>query len=262
LNGRREAWRVALGVIADHPLLGAGPSTFALRWTENRRDASLYIIQPHSLELELLSELGVVGLCLFLAFLGLACRSVAGGARAVGGTAAGCLAIVVLQASYDWTWSFPGLVVPALLIVGAAATGRRLRIGLPLAIAGVGVAAFAAAAIAGPYLANRKVEAAQAVLASDPSAAWLRAESATRFDPWSEEAHATLAAIAGSVGKYRLEAQEYNRAARLALRPWVDYYHEAAAWRHAGVPARAAAVCRLARSQNPLEPLLQRPPCG
>jgi O-antigen ligase len=65
LTGRRDAWRVARGMIASDPIAGAGQGTFAAEWAAERRIEGLYVLQPHSLELELLSELGVVGLVLF-----------------------------------------------------------------------------------------------------------------------------------------------------------------------------------------------------
>jgi O-antigen ligase len=262
LNGRREAWRVALGAAAAHPILGAGTATFALRWTEKRRLAGLYIIQPHSLELELLSELGVVGLGAFLAFIALTYRGIARSARGVGGVAAGVVSIVLIQASYDWTWSFPGLVVPALLVVGAAcAGGTRLR--TPLAtILVITLVVVSGAAIAAPYLAHRQVDAARALQATDANAAWSHAQTAARLDPWDEEARSTEAAIAASLGKFSLAARKYHDAAALAAQPWADYYQEALAWQQAGFNARRLAACRAARAQNPLEPLLERDRCG
>ncbi|MGZ4407303.1 MAG: O-antigen ligase family protein [Gaiellaceae bacterium] len=262
LNGRREAWRVALGMIEAQPLLGEGPASFPLRWTENRRLGGLYIIQPHSLELELLSELGIVGLGVFLAFIVLAYRGVARAGRGVGGVAAGVISIVLLQASYDWTWSFPGIVVPALLIVGAAcAGGARLR-AVPATMLMVVLIVVSSAAITAPYLADRELSAAHALQTVDPEAAWRHAGAAAKLDPWDEEARSTQAAIAQSVGKFSLAAREYRDAAALAQDPWVDYYQEALAWQRAGFNARRLAACRAAQAQNPLEPLLREGQCG
>jgi len=261
LNGRRDAWRVALGAAAAHPLLGEGAARFALRWTEKRRLEGLYIIQPHSLELELLSELGIVGLSAFLAFVVLAYRGISRTSRGVGGTAAGVISIVLLQASYDWTWSFPGLVVPALLVVGAAcAGGVRLR-AVPVTVLIVALSVVSGGAIVAPYLAHRQVEAARAVQVADPTAAWSHAQAAAKLDPWDEEARSTQATIAESVGQFSLAAREYHDAAALALQPWVDYYQEAQAWSWAGFDARRLAACRAAQAQNPLEPLLERDQC-
>ena len=261
-NGRRDAWRVALGMIEAQPLLGEGPASFPLRWTEHRRLGSLYIIQPHSLELELLSELGIVGLASFLAFIVLTYRGVARAGRGVGGVAAAVISIVLVQASYDWTWSFPGLVVPALLIVGAAcAGGARLR-GTPATMLIVTLIAVSGAAITAPYLADRQLRAARALQVADPKAAWVRAQAAARLDPWNEEARSIQAAIAESAGKFSLAARRYQAAAAVAQAPWVDYYQEALAWQRAGFNGRRLAACRAAQAQNPLEPLLDRDQCG
>jgi O-antigen ligase len=260
LNGRREAWRVALGAAADHPLVGGGPASFALRWTEKRRLAGLYILQPHSIELELLSELGAVGLAAFLAFVVLAYRGIARSPQSVGGVAAGVISVVLIQASYDWTWSFPGLIVPALLMVGAAGVGGARRRAVPAA-AIIALLVVSGAAIAAPYLAHRQVDAARALQAVDPGAALSHARAAAKLDPWDEEAVSMEAAIAASVGKFALAAREYHDAAALAREPWVDYYQEALAWQRAGLNARRLAACRAARAQNPLEPLLQRDQC-
>lgn len=249
-------------MIEAQPLLGEGPASFPLRWTENRRLGSLYIIQPHSIELELLSELGIVGLGLFLAFVVLAYRGIARAGRTVGGVAAGVISIVLVQASYDWTWSFPGLVVPALLIVGAAcAGGARLRAN-PATMLIVALIVVSGAAITAPYLADRQLNTARALQVVDPKAAWKHAGAAVKLDPWDEEAHSMQASIAESLGKFSLAAREYRDAAALAQEPWVDYYQEALAWQRAGFDARRLAACRAAQAQNPLEPLLKRDQCG
>ena len=262
LDGRREAWRVALGMIEAHPLLGEGPASFPLRWTEDRRLAGLYIIQPHSLELELLSELGIVGLASFLAFVVLTYRGIARAGRGIGAVAAGVISIVLIQASYDWTWSFLGLVAPALLIVGAAcATGARFR-GTPATMLIVTLIVISGAAVTAPYLADRQLRSARALEASDPKAAWMHTQAAARLDPWNEEARSLQAAIAESVGKFSLAARRYRDAASVAQAPWADYYQEALAWQRAGFNARRLAACRAAQAQNPLEPLLERDQCG
>ena len=74
---------------------------------------------------------GIVGLAWFLAFLVLAYRGAARAAREHRrASRSGVLSIVLIQASYDWTWSFPGLVVPALILVGAACGGGRRLVGV------------------------------------------------------------------------------------------------------------------------------------
>ena len=64
-SNRYEYWKVALKVSADHPLAGVGPAasgsngSSAATIAERVRDA-------HSLELETLAELGLVGFALLL----------------------------------------------------------------------------------------------------------------------------------------------------------------------------------------------------
>ena len=72
LTGRRHVWRVALDAYADRPLLGEGSGRFARTWGVERWNKDLYVLQPHSLELELLSELGLPGLLALVCFVGFA----------------------------------------------------------------------------------------------------------------------------------------------------------------------------------------------
>ena len=67
-SNRYDYWRVALGSFADHPLAGTGTSGFRVDWQRERgrRDAAN---DAHSLYLETLAELGLVGLALLAAFL-------------------------------------------------------------------------------------------------------------------------------------------------------------------------------------------------
>src|SRR5260221_11956533 len=69
LNGRRQAWAVAWKMARQRPFVGAGQGQFARRWGTDRNVSTLYVLQPHSLELELLSELGAIGLGAFVVFI-------------------------------------------------------------------------------------------------------------------------------------------------------------------------------------------------
>src|SRR4029450_12094177 len=66
---RSELWQVAWDDYRDHPVLGSGPGTYEQYWNQQRP------IQPkvrdaHNLSLEVLAELGPVGLLLLLLALG------------------------------------------------------------------------------------------------------------------------------------------------------------------------------------------------
>ena len=65
---RLSYWRVAVDVAADHPIAGAGPGAFAVEWLR-RRTIDERVRNAHSLELQTLADLGLVGLALLAATL-------------------------------------------------------------------------------------------------------------------------------------------------------------------------------------------------
>src|SRR5581483_9838502 len=264
LNGRREAWRVAGGLISKHPLAGGGQSAFARAWTEDRQTAGLYIIQPHSLELELLGDLGVVGLALFAGFVVLLVRAV-GRTRRRSRAAAGIGVLIVClgQASFDWTWSFPALVAGALVVAGAVARPTAPA-SPPILLKALAVAAglAVAALLAGPYLSQRQVASARTLQTRDAAAAQRRAREAARIDPWNASAHFLQGRLAEAAGQPRAAADDYRAAARYSRQPWVDYFNEARALRAAGAPAAAWQACVRAAHANPAEKLVLTGPCG
>jgi hypothetical protein len=132
-NGRIAHWKVALrDGYEPHPLRGSGAGTYALLWAEHRK-TSFTVVDGHSLELETLGELGIVG----LALLGVALLTLFGGlgrrAWAEKGAWAGLTAAAVgwlAQASFDWLWETPAVTL-WLVAAGGLALGapvaRRAR---------------------------------------------------------------------------------------------------------------------------------------
>ena len=124
MGDRPSYWRVALEDAGRHPLLGSGAGSFDDVWIAHRpipvnaRDA-------HSLYLEVLAELGPVGLALLLAMLA---APLVGAARArgtpvVAAAASGYTAYLV-HAGLDWDWEYPvvtlaGLACGAGLLIAA-----------------------------------------------------------------------------------------------------------------------------------------------
>jgi O-antigen ligase len=119
-SNRYEYWKVALRVAADHPIAGVGTSGFAVEWLR-RRDINDAAKDAHSLELETLAELGLIGFALLSALL----VSVALAARRVyrydPGLAAGPIAgltLWALHAAIDWDWEMPALTLAAVVLAG------------------------------------------------------------------------------------------------------------------------------------------------
>lgn len=157
-SNRFDFWRVAWDEFERHPLLGDGARGFGPAYLVHGRSAETPR-RAHSLPLEVLSEQGVVGFALLALGLGaplaLVLRRLRRGDPAAAAAAGGALAWLV-QACVDWTWTIPAVTIPPLLLLGAAAARARGgvagRAAGPLAVA---LVAFAALALAPPWLAAR-----------------------------------------------------------------------------------------------------------
>ena len=67
---RYDYWRIAWKVWKNHPLIGVGAGNYTASYLLARRSGD-YVQNPHSLELQVVSELGVIGgLLLLLAVAG------------------------------------------------------------------------------------------------------------------------------------------------------------------------------------------------
>ena len=153
-NGRVAHWRVAVddGFHA-HPWHGTGAGTFALLWARHR-DSDEAVVDGHSLYIEALGELGLVGVALLagavlLVLVGLARRC---GGQARGAPWPALLATGIawaIHAGVDWDWEMPAasmwffaagglaLAAPAGAV---AARGRRSALRLVAGLALLGLA--------------------------------------------------------------------------------------------------------------------------
>ena len=120
---RGHYWRVALAAFARHPLAGVGSASFAVEWARHRGH-DFPAIDAHSIYIETLAELGLVGAALLLAFFAILAIGTARAARtaprdATVAAAAGVLAAFAVHIGLDWDWEMPAVSLIAL-ILGAA----------------------------------------------------------------------------------------------------------------------------------------------
>ncbi|MEA2353256.1 MAG: hypothetical protein QOJ14_1670 [Thermoleophilaceae bacterium] len=128
-TNRGHYWRVSLRAFERHPINGVGSGSFATVWARERgKDQPA--LDAHSLYLETLAELGVVGGLLLLAFVGATTAGVVRAARAGRGdavvvAAAAVLGAFAVHAGLDWDWEMPAVsLIP--LILAAAVLQRRI----------------------------------------------------------------------------------------------------------------------------------------
>jgi hypothetical protein len=237
---RDQYWLAALDAFASKPVTGIGAGNFGLYWNAHPK-VPLPLVNAHSLYLETLAELGILGLLLVVGFL--ATAAVTGWrvrAFAPGGEAAPGLAILAagaLTAGLEWTWQIPAAFVP-VIIVGGVLTAASAEVqvarsaravgesssgfGLGIAMIGFAWASIWAAGIL--LVSDLKIDSSRAAVArGDLAGAANDARDAASVEPWSPEPRLQLALVE-ELGR---DLPAARRAAGLAIdrapgdwRPW------------------------------------------
>ena len=118
---RYSYWGVALDAFARDPLVGTGSGGFAVEW-RRQQDRPEPAVDAHSLYVETLSELGLVGAVLLLAFMAGVVWATARLHRREPALVAGPAAALVVwavHAGLDWDWEMPALTGISLLLAAA-----------------------------------------------------------------------------------------------------------------------------------------------
>jgi hypothetical protein len=114
LNGRTVFWKAAWNDFTAHPIIGSGGATFHRYWMRHR-PVNVLVYNAHTLELETMAELGVIGLVIVLAAI--FAPIWAGVRRRAHPLAAAVTAAYVafmVESSGDWTWQLPGATIASL----------------------------------------------------------------------------------------------------------------------------------------------------
>jgi hypothetical protein len=118
-SNRYDYWSVALRAFASEPVRGVGAGGWSVDWLRWRH-VNEYATDAHSLELQTLAELGVVGVAFLAVFvLGLvyaARRALRGGPEAVGAVAG--LVVYFAHSPLDWDWQMPAVTLVAIALGG------------------------------------------------------------------------------------------------------------------------------------------------
>ena len=271
-SNRYDFWTVAWHGFEDEPIRGLGAENFQRLYLKEGQSTEKPRY-PHSLELEVLSGLGIVGALLLggalLALTAAGCRALFAAPEARGAAAAGLgiFAYWLVHASVDWFWAFFALTGSALAALAMAASlapaparetaeqparGRR-TVAL---VAGCVAAALLALAIAAPWLSAREVEQANDIWRQDPDAAFDALDRAETFNPLSTLPDATAGTIALRLDRtdeaklhFREVLEEDPQNAYAALELGLIASAE-------GNNAEARRMLRLALAQNPRDPLV------
>ena len=129
-GARYDYWRIAVEAWRDKPLAGLGAGGYSMPYFQQRRTTEA-VRQPHSIELQVLAELGLVGGALLLAWLAAVAWAIAramrrriDAARAhLLVAASGLFAAWLAQTSGDWLHLFPGSTGMALVAIAVLVRG-------------------------------------------------------------------------------------------------------------------------------------------
>ena len=241
---RYDIWRVALNEFRDHPVAGIGSRGFGPAYLVERNSPDTPA-RAHSFELDVLSELGIVGVVLLGAglvpfLLPLVWRT---RARDPGATAAfGGAAYWIAHGSVDWLWTVPACGLPFFLLLGIGGAGDErplLRRRTALVSAGV-LAAVVLVLFVPPWLSARLT------VHGDVSAA-------KRLDPLAVNPYLVAAARAPTpqAALVPLQAAVRKEPRVVELR-----FQLAKGYERAGRRAAARAELLAAKRIDPREPLL------
>ena len=133
LSGRQAHWDVAISYFRDHPVRGEGAGMFETQWLRSRSNPAT-AAHAHSLYLETLGELGLVGFTLLLAALvallgGLLARA-RGARRPMYAALFAAFLMWAVHSGVDYDWELPAVGLGLFAVIGLALAepgGRERR---------------------------------------------------------------------------------------------------------------------------------------
>jgi O-antigen ligase len=229
-KGRAEHWRVAWQQLEANPWLGAGAGSFEQHWYRDRR-VYTNVRDAHSLYLELVAELGPLGLALLLtALLAPIVAAARARRRPLVAGAAGAYVIYLAHAGVDWDWELTGVTFAALLLgAGLLVAGREERdarvMGAPVRLAGIAAALALSAFVVVGLGANSALDTARdAAARGDLTEVAKETATATRWAPWSYEPWDVLAQAQLDAGLSAQARRSYRRGIEKETWNWELWY--------------------------------------
>jgi O-antigen ligase len=234
-NNRLEWWRDALEVARAHPVGGTGSLTYEIARKRVRADGTP-VRQPHSVPLQLLSDLGAAGLLLGLLAVGAGAvgvtrslRRLDGAEREAGVALAMVPVVFLVHGLVDYSLDFVAVVAPTLVatavLLGAARPAVIVRSRLIWAAAAVAAATAGVVVLVSPALAEREVDRSTRLLDEKRlSAAADAARRARSLDPLALDPVYAAAAAADRLGDSALARALYTKATRMQPEnpePWI-----------------------------------------
>lgn len=222
-TGRWQQWETAAESFETRPLIGRGAGSFEAWWAQH---GSLpeFVSDAHSLYLETLAELGLIGFALIAALVAMGLvlsfvrlRRASGEARVTAAALSAAFLAYAAAAGVDWMWEMTVVTVVAIVVL-ALLTGSGLlppqgvarlpvlrgRLRVAVGAATVLIGALVIYGEAAPLLADARIVSSQrAVERGDTSTARQHALDARSLEPWASSPYLQLALIDEQSGNLR-----------------------------------------------------------
>jgi tetratricopeptide (TPR) repeat protein len=267
-SGRWQFWGAASSEFQDHPLNGGGAGSWQAWWLQHNTLNGFFSQYAHSLYLESLAELGIIGLLLIA---GAVVIGALGAIRSAldlrsGDVAAATAAAIAFfaAAAYDWVWQLAGIGIVGVGLLGVALgarpstrAGQWERFGAvrPL-LALVAVAAIVPQVVvlaAGIHLRNSNA----AIDAGDGARAKSEALAAKAVEPWDAATWLQLAFVERRLGQYQAASSAIESAIRRSPRDYTLWEEAATIDTYRGDVAAVHRDLAEVRSLNPCASIFQ-----
>lgn len=262
-NGRVSQWRVASDAFDSDRLIGTGAGTYSLIWARDR-PSEFRVEDAHSLYLETLAELGVVGgvliAALILTLVAALVRRMDGPDHAIWATLLIGVLVWAIHAGVDWDWEMPALTLWVFAAGGLAVArrpgdGLRWGTGVPVRIALAGAVVLLLVTPARlTYAEHAARDGRAAFTQKDCDTAIERSQTAIDRLDLAPEPHEIIGYCLIGLGRPERAIASMQAAIGRDPQNWRPRYGLSLALAVAGRDPRPA--IREARKRNPLEGLL------
>ena len=258
-TGRWQLWGEAVDAFASAPVAGIGAGGFEDWWAQNAT-IGFFARDTHSLPMQQLAELGLIGLGLLLGFV----AAIVLGAwrwltRGRDGDPAVLIAVIVagaISAAIDWSWLIPAVLAPVAIAAGlltaSAPAGETRRDSYALGLATVALAWVAMMSAGLVVLTEVKLEQSRSAAADGRlDDAVDRALEARTVQPWSPEPYTQLALLEEERGNLDEALRRLEQAQARDSEDWRLAFTEARLHDQRGDPAAYQEAFERARALNP-----------
>ncbi len=264
-GNRYDYWRVAFKQFEENPLTGVGAGNYTKTYYLERR-TSEDVQQAHSIQLQILGELGLVGGIALAAFVGAiffglwttarGTPSSRGAEPALAVAGGGTFLVWLFHTSVDWMHLLPGLTAIAICAAAVLLPGLR-PLGSRYSALVIGIVAVLVATISFPVIKQLRAQQLQSQalekLETDPVAALVAARDSLALEP-SQRSYFMESAAFARLGQYVPARDALLEATRNAPHDFVAWGLLGDLATRRGLDQEAQRYYRRALRLNPRDP--------